>query len=76
MYALVSIDNLYGRMHVKVFQTLKSAQSAMSDEFYRIAEEDELEVVDGSCWIDERSAYDSPDGSGWEWRIVEAQDCR
>lgn len=74
MYALVSIDNMFGKYHVKVFPTIESAHKAMSDEFYRNAEEDDIEIVDGRCWIEEREAYDTPDGSGWEWRIVEVEE--
>lgn len=74
MYALVFTDNVFGNESVKVFDTHGEAHKAMEEDFHRVVEDDDLEIEDGRCWIDEWSAYDTPDGSGYEWRIVEAED--
>ena len=77
MYALIRTDGLLDKdNYVKVFSTHEDAYLFMSNDFSEHVREHGLEIADGYCFIYEWGAYDTPDASGNEWKILEAEDCR
>jgi len=63
------------KVYAMVFSSPEDAQRCMTDDFNAYVKREGLEIEDGYCFITDWGAYDTPDGSGVEWRIYSAEDC-
>lgn len=75
LYVLIK-TYMGARCYAKVFSTYEEAHGFMADDFNALVRDDGLEIEDGYCFIEDWSAYDTPDASGVEWAIYRAEDCR
>lgn len=62
------------KVYAMVFSSHEDALRCMTDDFNAYVRHEGLEIEDGYCFITDWGAYDTPDGSGVEWRIYSAED--